>query len=40
MTTNFKEAMSKRTDEQLIKVVTVDRADYQPIAIEAAEQEI
>ncbi|MDB5258686.1 MAG: hypothetical protein JWM14_3381 [Chitinophagaceae bacterium] len=40
MTTDFKDVMSKRTDEQLIKVVTVDRADYQPLAIEAAEQEI
>ena len=40
MNTNFKDAMSKRTDEELIKIVTIDRNKYQPLAIEAAEQEI
>jgi uncharacterized RDD family membrane protein YckC len=40
MNTDFKEAMSKRTDEDLIKIVTVDRGRYQPLAVEAAEEEI
>ena len=40
MNTDFKDAMSKRTDEELIKIVTIDRNKYQLLAIEAAEQEI
>lgn len=40
MTTDFKDIMSKRTDEELIKIVTVDRDGYQPLAVEAAEEEI
>ena len=32
--------MSKRTDEELIKVVTIDREDYDPLAVAAAEEEI
>jgi hypothetical protein len=36
----FKEVMSQRTDEVLIKIVTVERDRYNPIAIEAAESEI
>ncbi|MBF0694168.1 MAG: RDD family protein [Flavobacterium sp.] len=40
MNTDFKGVMSNRTDEDLIKIVTVDRDGYQPLAIEAAEQEI
>lgn len=40
MNTDFKDVMSKRTDEDLIKIVTVDRNGYQPLAVEAAEQEI
>ncbi len=40
MNTNFKEVMSKRTDEDLIKIVTVDRNRYQPLALECAEEEI
>jgi len=40
MTTDFKDAMSKRTDEELIKIVTIGRNDYQPLAVEAAEEEI
>jgi RDD family len=40
MNTDFKDVMSKRTDEELIKIVTVGRNDYQPLAVEAAEQEI
>ena len=40
MNTDFKDVMSKRTDEDLIKIVTVDRDGFQPLAVEAAEQEI
>lgn len=40
MDLDFKEIMSKHTDEELIKIVTVDRNKYQNIAIEAAESEI
>jgi len=40
MNTDFKDVMSKRTDEELIKIVTVDRDGYQALAVEAAEQEI
>jgi len=40
MNTDFKDVMSKRTDEDLIKIVTVDRDGYQPLAVEAAEAEI
>jgi uncharacterized RDD family membrane protein YckC len=40
MNTDFKEVMSKRTDEDLIKIVTVDRGRYQALAVEAAEEEI
>lgn len=40
MNTGFKDVMSKRTDEELIKIVTVGRNDYQPLALEAAEEEI
>lgn len=40
MNTDFKDVMSKRTDEDLIKIVTVDRDGYQPVAVEAAEEEI
>jgi hypothetical protein len=40
MNTDFKNVMSKRTDEELIKIVTVDRNKYQPLAIETAEEEI
>ena len=32
--------MSERTDEELIKIVTVDRNDYQHLAVIAAEEEI
>ena len=32
MNTDFKNVMSKRTDEELIKIVTVDRNKYQPLA--------
>lgn len=40
MNKDFKDAMSKRTDEEIIKIVTVSRDDYQPLAVEAAEQEL
>lgn len=40
MNTDFKGVMLKKTDNELIKIVTVDRYKYQPLAIEAAEEEI
>ncbi|MBJ6367518.1 RDD family protein [Snuella sedimenti] len=40
MENEFKRVMSERTDEELIKIVTVERERYNPIAIEAAESEI
>ncbi len=40
MNTDFKDVMSKRTDQELIKIVTVDRNKYQPLAVETAEEEI
>jgi len=40
MENKFSEVMSQRTDEELIKILTVDRERYNPIAIEAAESEI
>jgi hypothetical protein len=36
----FAAPMSKRTDKELIKIVTVDRNSYEPLAVEAAEGEI
>ncbi|KAA1241008.1 RDD family protein [Aquimarina sp. RZ0] len=40
MEKNFLEVMSQRTDEELIKILTVDREKYNLIAIEAAELEV
>lgn len=40
MNTDFKDVMSKRTDNELIQIVTVDKNKYQPLAIEVAEEEI
>lgn len=40
MNTDFKDVMSKRTDDELIQIVTIDKNKYQPLAIEAAEEEI
>jgi hypothetical protein len=40
MNLDFKEVMSTRTDEELINIVTVFRNDYQPLAVEAAEEEL
>lgn len=36
----FSRAMSKRTDQELIQMITVDRETYQSEAIEAAEHEL
>ncbi|WP_131538857.1 RDD family protein [Pedobacter nototheniae] len=40
MASDFKDIMSKRTDEELVNILTINRQDYQPFAIEAAEEEI
>ena len=40
MENNFIKVMSNKTDEELIKIVTVNRTKYQELAIEAAEKEI
>ncbi len=40
MQNEFKQVMSERSDEELIKITTVERERYNPIAIEAAESEI
>ena len=40
MENNFSAVMSERTDEELIKIVTIDKDNYQLLAVEAAEQEI
>jgi uncharacterized RDD family membrane protein YckC len=40
MENNFSKVMSNKTDEDLIKIVTVNRNKYQELAIEAAEKEI
>ncbi len=40
MNSDFKAVMAKRTDEELIKIVTVERDGYQPLGVEAAEEEI
>lgn len=40
MENEFTKVMSERTDHELIKIVTVDRERYNPIAIEAADLEI
>ena len=40
MENDFKQVMSERTDEELIKIVTVEKGSYNPIAIKAAESEI
>lgn len=36
----FLEIMSNKTDEELIKIVTVDRDNYELVAIEAADSEV
>jgi len=40
MENEFTEVMSKRTDEELIKIVTIQKDDYNPDAVKAAELEI
>jgi len=40
MENEFKQAMSERTDEELIKIITVEKDSYNPIAIDAAKSEI
>jgi len=40
MENEFAKVMSERTDEELIKIVTVERERYNPTAIEAADVEI
>ena len=40
MSTDYKEVMSKRTDEELIQIVTLDKDGYQPLAVIDAEEEI
>ena len=40
MENKFRQVMSDRTDEELIKIVTVERDRYEPLAVEAAEAEI
>ena len=40
MENNFIKVMSNKTDEELIKIVTVNRTKYQELAIVAAEKEI
>ena len=40
MENRFTQIMSERSDEELIKIVSIDRKKYQPEAIEAAELEI
>jgi len=36
----FKDSMSSKSDEELINIVTINRQDYQPSAIKAAEEEL
>ena len=40
MENEFAQVMSERTDEELVRIVTVERESYQSIAIEAAETEV
>lgn len=40
MYTDFKDVMSKKTDEELIKITTVDMDSYQPLGVKAAQEEI
>ncbi len=40
MTNNFEDVMSKRSDADLLKIVTGPVEDYQPAALEAAKKEL
>jgi hypothetical protein len=39
MTNEFSEIMAKRSDHELIEILSINKDDYQPDAIEAAERE-
>jgi uncharacterized membrane protein (DUF106 family) len=39
MANNFEDAMSKRTDKELVKILTVSADEYQSAALEAAKRE-
>lgn len=40
MENKFKDVMAKRTDEELIKIVSIDKDGYELLAVEAAKKEI
>jgi len=40
MENKFEKVMSQRTDEELVKIVTIKRERYNPTAIEAADAEV
>jgi len=40
MTNDFEDVMSKRTDSELLKILTDSVDDYQPAALEAAKSEL
>jgi len=40
MTQDFTDVMSERTNEELVKITTIQRKDYQPEAVIAAEKEL
>ncbi len=40
MNNNFAEVMAQRSDEELIKILTIHKQDYQPEAVECAEIEL
>ncbi len=40
MENEFDKVMTERSDEELIKIVTVERKNYQPLAVQSAESEI
>jgi len=40
MNNNFKEVMAQKSDEELIKILTIHKHDYQPEAVECAEAEL
>ena len=39
MSTDFTKVMSERTDEELLKIITIERENYQPLAVKSAEEE-
>lgn len=40
MENNFTKVMSNKSDEELIKIITINRSKYQELAVEAAQKEI